>query len=246
LLKAKDRAGNITERKLTVIIDTIPPVIKKLEPNHGELVFTAGVHSLQAVLKDGESGVSKASLKINGQPAHTQLDKRRDVLTHQGSFSKDGRYEAELEAFDVAGNKVSKKWHFKVDTSRIVVDQSDFKVYLYKAGKVVHTLNVAVGMPRWPTPNGNWKVIDKQSMPTWRNPHTSWSSGMPHSIAPGPRNPLGLRAIYLSAPGIRIHGTSAYYSIGRRASHGCIRVRNSDIVGFFPKISVGTPVLIRP
>ena len=247
LLMAKDRAGNVTKRKLTVIIDTEPPIIQSLSPNHGSLVFTADAdHSLKAVLKDKESGVSKAVMLINGQVAQTKYDRKKDELIHLGPLNKDGRYEAKIEVYDVAGNKLTKTWHFEVDTSKIVVDQSDFRLYLYKENKVVHTVSVAVGMPTWPTPNGNWKVEDKRSMPTWRNPHTSWSASMPHSIGPGPRNPLGLRAIYLSAPGIRIHGTSAYYSIGRRASHGCIRVRNPEVVVLYPKVRVGTPVIIRP
>jgi len=247
LLTARDRAGNITKRKLTVIIDTKPPFIESISPNHGSLVFTADAsHSLKAVLKDKESGVSKAVMFINGQAAQTKYDKKKDELIHIGPLEKDGRYEAKIEAVDVAGNKFTKTWHFEVDTSRIIVDQSDFKLYFFKAGKLAQTLNVAVGMPNWPTPNGNWKVIDKQEMPSWRNPHTSWSRSMPHIIPPGPSNPLGLRALYLNASGIRIHGTSAYYSIGRRASHGCIRVRNPEIVGFYPKVRVGTPVIIRP
>ena len=247
LLTAKDRAGNITKRKLTVIIDTKPPIIQSISPNHGSLVFTAGnEHNLKAVLKDNESGVSKATMYINGQVSPTKYDKKKDELIHMGPLNKDGRYEARVEAYDVAGNKLTKLWHFEVDTSKIIVDQSDFKLYFLKAGKLAQTLNVAVGMPRWPTPNGNWQVIDKKVMPSWRNPHTSWSNSMPHIIPPGPRNPLGLRALYLNAPGIRIHGTSAYYSIGRRASHGCIRVRNPEIVGFYPKVRVGTPVIIRP
>lgn len=245
LLEAKDRAGNVTKRKFTAIIDTKPPVIKKISPDHGTLIFSASEHKLTVLLKDSESGVSRASMKINGNLAKTTFNKNRDELTHDETFKKDGKYEAEIKVYDVAGNKLTKKWHFEVDTSLIVVDQSDFKLYFYKADKRLKTLDVAVGMPTWPTPNGNWKVVNKQSMPAWYNPHTSWSASMPHMIPPGPSNPLGLRAIYLSAPGIRIHGTSAYYSIGRRASHGCIRVRNPEIVEFFPMVKVGTPVLIR-
>lgn len=244
--KAKDKAGNITTKKYTLIIDTKPPVVKQISPSHGKVLFTASGHGFKAVVKDNESGISKVNLKFNGKLVSAKFDNRKGVLVHNGTFTKDGRYNAELEIVDVAGNKTIKKWSFVVDTSRIIVDQSDFKLYFYKANKLVQTISVAVGMPNYATPNGNWKVVDKQVAPPWRNPHTSWSSSMPHIIPGGPSSPLGLRALYLDAPAIRIHGTSAYGSIGRRASHGCVRVRNPEIVEFYPKINVGTPVLIRP
>ncbi len=244
LIKARDRAGNITNRKLSVLIDTGLPVIKSVGTG---VIFTNNhKNKLRAVVEDKESGIIKAVMRLNGQVVKTKYDHKSGTVVPFSTPQKDGRYRGELRVVDVAGNEVVKKWTFVVDTSRIVVDQSDFKLNLYHNNKVIHTLNVAVGRPGFPTPNGNWEVERKSAAPSWHNPHQGWSSGMPEVIGPGPSNPLGLRAIYLNAPGIRIHGTSAYYSIGSRASHGCIRVRNMDIVGFFPKVRVGTPVLIRP
>lgn len=244
VLVAKDRAGNVTKRNLAVIIDTKAPQIK---PSSANLIFAAeSKHQLRALLKDGESGVFKARMLLNGQPVKAKHDLKKDVIAHLDPLTKDGRYEAQVDAWDVAGNKTTKKWIFVVDTSHIIIDQSDFRLNLYKGDKVIHTVNVAVGRPGYPTPNGHWKVVNKKSMPAWYNPHAGWSAGMPAVIPPGPSNPLGLRAMYLNASGIRIHGTASYYSIGSRASHGCIRVRNADILGLFPKVRVGTPVLIRP
>ncbi|TET53799.1 MAG: hypothetical protein E3J54_03430, partial [Actinobacteria bacterium] len=246
LLTSKDRAGNVTKRKLTVIIDTNPPIVKKVNPGNGKLLFSADKEKLKAVLLDKESGISKATLLIDGNAVKTRYNKEKDVLFYEEGFKKDGVHSASLEVIDVAGNKVNKDWKFKVDTGKIIIDQSDFKLYHYKGVKLTHTLSVAVGMPAYATPNGNWKIVRKKPMPAWYNPMKGWSSGMPRVIPPGPRNPLGLRALYLDASGIRIHGTSAYYSIGRRASHGCIRVRNPEIVAFYPRVEVGTPVIIRP
>ena len=45
--------------------------------------------------------------------------------------------------------------------------------------------------------------------------------------------------------GVGIHGTSQEYSIGSRASHGCIRMRVADVIDLYPRVPVGTPVLIR-
>ena len=78
------------------------------------------------------------------------------------------------------------------------------------------------------------------------NPHDEWSKNEPETIPPGPGNPLGLRALNLSAPGIRIHGTPSDYSIGYNASHGCIRMHNSDVLQLYPLVPSGTTVFLEP
>jgi lipoprotein-anchoring transpeptidase ErfK/SrfK len=66
----------------------------------------------------------------------------------------------------------------------------------------------------------------------------------PARIGPGPRNPLGTRALNLSAPGIRIHGTPAARSIGYSVSHGCIRMRMPDVEALYPLVPQAAPVFI--
>ena len=63
-------------------------------------------------------------------------------------------------------------------------------------------------------------------------------------LPPGPGNPLGTRAMYLNAPGIRIHGTYDDASIGTYASHGCVRMHIPDAEWMFNTVDIGTPVLI--
>jgi L,D-transpeptidase ErfK/SrfK len=67
---------------------------------------------------------------------------------------------------------------------------------------------------------------------------------MPRSIPGGPNGPLGTRALYLDAPGIRIHGTPNPGSIGTYASHGCIRMLMSDVEELYEIVDVDTQVLI--
>ena len=126
----------------------------------------------------------------------------------------------------------------------IVVDLSERKVYLWRVSGLEKTYRCAIGMSAYPTPRGSFKIIAKAKYPTWRNPGSDWATSMPAYIAPGPNNPLGLRALYLNAPGIRIHGTSNYASIGTAASHGCMRLKNPDVVDIYPRVPVGTPVRI--
>jgi len=129
----------------------------------------------------------------------------------------------------------------------IVVDLSENRLYLYDGLKIAKEFPVATAAPGYTTPVGTWKVVNKTENPTWFNPAPDgWGAGEPLVIPPGPGNPLGIRALYLSAPGIRIHGTYNSASIGTYASHGCIRMYISDSETLYPLVPVGTTVIIKP
>ena len=70
-------------------------------------------------------------------------------------------------------------------------------------------------------------------------------SGNFHLLPPGPNNPVGVMWIALNKKGIGIHGTNSPDSIGRAASHGCIRLANWDVVRLATKIRPGETVSIR-
>lgn len=127
----------------------------------------------------------------------------------------------------------------------IVVDLSANTLVLYDGFKEEKDYRVATAAPDYETPLGTWNVIGKVKDPTWINPAPNgWGAGEPAKILPGPGNPLGTRALYLDAPGIRIHGTYSSDSIGTHASHGCIRMLISDSENLYPRVPVGTKVLI--
>jgi lipoprotein-anchoring transpeptidase ErfK/SrfK len=128
----------------------------------------------------------------------------------------------------------------------IVVVLSERRLYLYKNSKLEKTFRCAVGQRRYPTPKGTWKIIKKVKNPSWHNNGSAWARKMPSFIGPGRNNPLGTRALYLNASGIRIHGipASENSSIGHAASHGCIRLKNSNAVKLYPLVPVGTRVYI--
>ncbi|MEA2550280.1 MAG: hypothetical protein QOE25_49 [Actinomycetota bacterium] len=127
----------------------------------------------------------------------------------------------------------------------VVVRIDENRLYLYKGFNQIRTYPVATAMPGFTTPVGEWTIVDKQENPTWHNPAIhGWGAGEPPVIPPGPDNPLGTRALYLNAPGIRIHGTPATYSIGTYASHGCIRMTISDSEALYPLVPVGAHVVI--
>jgi len=117
--------------------------------------------------------------------------------------------------------------------------------YVLSEGQAVR-YPVAVGEPRFQWAGELW-VSSKQANPTWRptarmrreNP------GLPESVGPGPRNPLGPRAIYLGWGEYRIHGTNAPGSIGSAASSGCFRMHNADAVDLFDRVHLGAPVIVQ-
>lgn len=127
----------------------------------------------------------------------------------------------------------------------IVVSLGQRKVRLYQAGELVKTYPCAVGRAPFYTPKGDWKVVDKRKNPTWGNPGSDWAKDMPAYIPPGPDNPLGTRAIYLNASGIRFHGTNNIASVGTAASHGCMRMYRKDIEEMYELVPIGTKVYIR-
>jgi lipoprotein-anchoring transpeptidase ErfK/SrfK len=117
---------------------------------------------------------------------------------------------------------------------RIVVSIPDRKLAVLENDRVIRTFDVAVGAPQSPSPTGTFKVINHVADPTW------YYKGK--VVGPGPNNPVGTRWMGLSAEGYGIHGTNAPNSIGKNESHGCIRLRNSDVEQLFKMVAVGDQV----
>jgi lipoprotein-anchoring transpeptidase ErfK/SrfK len=117
---------------------------------------------------------------------------------------------------------------------RIVVSIPDRQLALVEGGRVTKVYPVAVGAAATPSPTGSYTVAVRISHPTWYGPGKV--------VPPGKSNPLGPRWIGLSRRGYGIHGTSNPRSIGRPASHGCIRMRNSDVEELFGLVAVGDAV----
>ena len=130
----------------------------------------------------------------------------------------------------------------------IVVNRTTNMLTLYDGFHVERRYPVATAMQGFLTPPGSWEVVDKVENPTWHNPCLGqpgcWAASEPAEIPPGPDNPLGTRALDLSAPGIRIHGTPSDSSIGTYASHGCIRMHIPDSEAMYPLVPVGTRAII--
>jgi len=93
---------------------------------------------------------------------------------------------------------------------------------------------------------GRTKVTRKRDGPDWRpTPNMlKRDPSLPEYVGPGPDNPLGTHALYLSWQYYRIHGTNDTRKIGRMSSNGCIGLFNEDIETLFSLAKVGTQVLL--
>jgi L,D-transpeptidase ErfK/SrfK len=117
-------------------------------------------------------------------------------------------------------------------------------------GTEVVTYPVGIGKEGRSTPMGAMWIARKKEHPTWyptqniRNHHRQKGDLLPAAVLPGPDNPLGEYAMYLSRQPYLIHGTNKPYSIGWRASNGCIRLYPENIEQLFPTVSAKEPVTI--
>ena len=117
---------------------------------------------------------------------------------------------------------------------RIVVSIPDRKLAVLEDDRVVKVYQTAVGKPATPSPEGTFTIVTQIPEPTW------YTKG--RIVPPGKTNPLGTRWLGLSAKGYGIHGTNVPSSIGKNASHGCIRMRNRDVEQLFKMVAVGDSV----
>lgn len=117
---------------------------------------------------------------------------------------------------------------------QILVSITDRKLALFENGRLVKVYDVAVGKASTPSPVGRHRVVTRVENPTW------YAHGK--AVPPGKANPLGTRWIGLSAKSYGIHGTNVPRSIGKAASHGCIRMRNQDVEELFSRVQAGAEV----
>lgn len=130
----------------------------------------------------------------------------------------------------------------KVDTKNRMLDLVD-------ANRVVASFPITPGSKSLPAPIGTWKIAKVTTMPIFRWDEAMLEhgrrSGNYYTIPPGPRNPVGIVWIGLNKKGIGIHGTDSPDTIGRSASHGCIRLANWDAARVVNQVTVGMTVEIQ-
>ena len=116
----------------------------------------------------------------------------------------------------------------------IVVSLEDRKLALVEDGQTKKIYTVAVGKPSTPSPEGTFTIERRAKNPIYHHEGKT--------VLPGPHNPVGTRWMGLSIRGYGIHGTNEPSSIGKAASHGCIRMAKADLEEFYELVAVGDTV----
>src|SRR5579871_2579130 len=119
----------------------------------------------------------------------------------------------------------------------VVISVPDRRLAILEGDTVIATFPVAVGASETPSPTGEFRIVSRVVNPTYYHPGVV--------IPSGKDNPVGTRWVGLSLKGYGIHGTNVPQSVGRAASHGCIRLRNRDMERLFSMLQVGDRVEIH-
>ena len=139
--------------------------------------------------------------------------------------------------------------HVLPDAERtgLIVNLAEHRLYYFgPPGMEPVTFPLGVGREGWSTPLGTTEIVRKKERPTWFPPESirAKKPDLPKVVPPGPHNPLGSHALYFGWPTYLIHGTNLPWGIGRRVSHGCIRLYPEDIARLYELVPVGTPVQV--
>lgn len=154
------------------------------------------------------------------------------------------RYEALMRP----GQKlVIQNYHILPETRQegILINLPQRLLYFFRNGELRSVYPVGLGRPNWPTPAGDFTILDKKINKTWLVPKSIQEEMhregqlVREQVPPGPDNPLGNYWLGLSIQAIGIHGTIAPASIYHFQSHGCIRLHPDDIAMLFEQVAYG-------
>jgi lipoprotein-anchoring transpeptidase ErfK/SrfK len=131
----------------------------------------------------------------------------------------------------------------------ITVSRAERLLDLKEGERLLASLPITPGGGTLQTPEGTWRILSIATAPTFRWDksvlETGKRSNQFYMLPPGPNNPVGVLWCGLNRPGIGIHGTNNPQTIGRAASHGCMRVANWDVVRLSRLITKGMTVVIE-
>lgn len=131
----------------------------------------------------------------------------------------------------------------------VEVNTKDNMLRLLENGKLVAAYPVTIGSDETKSPQGEWKVRGIARLPDFRYDSSFLKTGergdKTYLLPPGPNNLVGVVWIALNRRGIGLHGTGEPDSIGRSASHGCVRLANWDIVRLATHVRAGVTVSIH-
>jgi lipoprotein-anchoring transpeptidase ErfK/SrfK len=244
----KSQSGNFIERSLRELTGGTLDVAVPLRAGYSKQAvaeFVRGV-SKNVFRSPRSAKISYTTTRVRLTPS------RRGVVVRVGELAKSLGATLTLPAADrlvevptepirpkVTTRDLRKKYRYFITVSR-----PEFKLRFFVDFKLAKVYRISVGQVGFETPSGLYRVQNKAVNPSWFVPNKPWAGELAGKvIPPGPENPIKARwmGIY---DGAGIHGTDATYSIGRSASHGCIRMLIPDVIELYERVPVRTPVLI--
>lgn len=131
---------------------------------------------------------------------------------------------------------------------KIYVDTTERLLEVFENNQLICVFPITPGSTALPAPVGTWKIVGAATWPWFRYDESMLNYGVRseqyYNLPPGPNNLVGVVWMGLDKPGIGIHGTNVPETIGRAASHGCIRLANWDAIRVKDMVSVGNTVII--
>ncbi len=150
------------------------------------------------------------------------------------------------EQLDVAFERQPVFYRTTEPPGTIVVSTSQRFLYLIQGNNRAIRYGIGVGRDgfQW---SGVHRISRKKEWPDWTPPPEMIARQpyLPRWVAGGPGNPLGARALYIGRTVYRIHGTNQPQTIGHAVSSGCFRLTNPDIIDLFPRVPIGTRVVVQ-
>ena len=133
-----------------------------------------------------------------------------------------------------------------VEPEGLVLNVPEMRLYDFRVAPVPDVHAAAVGDPADPTPLGTFRIGQKRTDPVWTVPTSirAEKPELPAQVPPGPANPLGGYWMTIGTTSYGIHGTNVRWSIGRMATHGCVRLYEDQIERLFHRTPPGTRLRI--
>jgi lipoprotein-anchoring transpeptidase ErfK/SrfK len=207
--------------------------------------FHCDVHFLEQLNPGKLKGVKAGDQVTVPNVEPFELASVKDIKPGSETASQaanDAEDQSETQASTPGDSGVPRNVSIKIDTKTNMLG-------VFENEKLIAAYPVTIGSAHTASPIGEWKVRGIAKLPRFRYDKEMLEhgkrSGNFYMLPPGPRNPVGVMWIALNKKGIGIHGTNDPGSIGRSASHGCIRLANWDVVRLAPKIKAGDKVSIH-
>ncbi len=202
-------------------------------------------------LNPGKTESIKAgdSLRVpNVEPFDPSAAKRLEPGSEMGAKGAND-IDDESDGKPAEGKKSAGEKHSNTGGTSVKVDVKTNMLSVFENDKLIAAYPVTVGSAQTQSPVGDWTVRGVAMMPDFRYDEAMLEKGERsenfYLLPPGPNNLVGVAWIALNKKGIGLHGTSEPDTIGRSASHGCVRLANWDIVRVAAKVKAGVAVSIH-